>query len=114
MGKSQRVKGHAFERYVAKLFRPIFPQARRGRQVWVTVTCPDVDGTPYWIECKVGQFPNPVKAWEQALSDQKKAGDTREPLVVVKKDHGQVLVMMSFNEFYKRFSESEDAPSTSL
>jgi len=41
-----------FERGIARRFRRWFPDARRGLQYQESEHCPDVVGTPWYVECK--------------------------------------------------------------
>lgn len=100
MGASQRLKGHNWEREVAKMLRPIFPEARRGLgQARDGSDVPDVDKTPFWCECKNGKRPNIGAAMEQALEASLKAGDTRPALVVTKRDHCAPMATMPLSDF---------------
>ena len=51
-GASNRTKGHSFERLIARQLREFWPDARRGLQYQDGHDCPDVVGTPFFIECK--------------------------------------------------------------
>lgn len=96
MGKMQRDKGARFERAVADFLKPLFPGSRRGiGQTRSASECPDVDNTPFWVECKHGKKPNIRAAMEQAM----KATDGR-PVVAIVKDNGkEPLVTMNLNLF---------------
>ena len=96
MGKSQRTKGHNFEREIARELREIFPDARRGLQYQDGSQCADVEGTPFHVECKRGIKPNPRAAMEQALSDARKG---QIPLDVVKDDRRPAFVCMGWDDF---------------
>ena len=66
-------------------------------------TC-DVEGTPYWIECKTGKRPSITGAWRQCCDEQKAHGDTRPILVICHFDrfHGREsleTVTMSMETF---------------
>lgn len=89
MGKSQRRKGHAFERHIANALRAVFPSARRGLDQTQGGREPDVAGTPYWLEAKHHNLPPSTwKVFEQADEARGAAGDSRPPMVVVKKTRG--------------------------
>lgn len=79
----------------AKLLRPIWPEARRGQQTRNGSDAPDIEGTEYWVECKVGKAPNIRKAVEQA----QEATDGRPVLVLTKKDYCDSLVTMVFGDW---------------
>lgn len=69
-GRANRRRGHQFQREVAELFRRWFPKARRGLQDRDGEEFCDVEGTPYWIECKRRKKYLTVKAlWEEIVSD---------------------------------------------
>lgn len=106
MGAYQRTKGHNFERWVAKIFRPLFPATKRGYQARDgTKAAPDVDGTPWYIECKVGAHPNIRAAVLQA-----KAGtDGRPVLVVTRRDHEEPLSTMILSDFMVLLQRLESA-----
>src|SRR3972149_5335754 len=72
MGRSQRRKGHNFEREVAAELRACAPmiadRIRRGLQSRDGSTVPDVmTPWPIHVECKVGARPNVGAAMRQAL-----------------------------------------------
>lgn len=92
---NSRTKGHAFERYIASALRHIWTEAKRGLTQSRGAEQPDVEGTPYWIECKHGKRPNIYAAMEQALRDT----DGRPPLVVSRKNYSDVLVTMRFKDW---------------
>ncbi len=90
-GRASRNKGAAFERRVAEIFREIYPEARRGYQRRSGSDEPDVAGTPWWIECKVGKAtPQVYRAWWQAME----ATDGRACMVVSKQDRTEILVTL--------------------
>ena len=94
---NSRRKGHTFERKMAIAFRALWPDARRGLQYQDGAECPDVMGTPYWVECKCGKRTN-IKA---ALRQAEAASNNRQPVLVVTKDDGQsVLVTMKWEDFF--------------
>lgn len=90
-GRASRNKGATFERRVAEIFREIYPEARRGYQRRSGSDEPDVAGTPWWIECKVGKAtPQVYRAWWQAME----ATDGRACMVVSKQDRTEILVTL--------------------
>lgn len=98
MGKHQRTKGHNFERRVARCMRAVWPDAKRGYQVrGGTSEAPDVDGTPFYIECKVGQRPVIRRALKQASSNT----DGRPPMAVTKVDCEEPVVTMYLGDFLR-------------
>lgn len=96
---NSRRKGHSFERQVAAHLRDCgFDEAKRGLSQSRGEGC-DVDGTPYWIECKRGK-----KVDIRAAILQARLGAANDklhrPWVVVGKDDGdQPFVVMSFEHF---------------
>lgn len=92
MGRSQRVKGAAFEREIAARLgcsRNI-GQARDGGD--------DVTFGPLRIECKRRRRIAVVQAWvEQAAASCEREGDI--PVVIARQDHGEPLVVMRFEDW---------------
>lgn len=106
MGKSQRTKGHNNEREVAKLFRALYPEAKRGYQTrGGTGEAPDVDGTPFYIECKVGARPNLRAALLQAHN----GTDGRMPIAVTKFDREPRMVTLWLEDFLKIVERNKNA-----
>ena len=68
-GKLARNKGRAFEQLVARKLREIWPEAKRGYQArGGTAEAPDIQGTPFYIECKHGAGATAWRgAWRQAF-----------------------------------------------
>ncbi len=94
---NSRRKGHSFERATAISFREMWPEARRGLQYQDGAECPDVVGTPYWVECKTGKRTNIKAAVRQATE----ASKGSKPILVVSKDDRQpILVTMLWDTFY--------------
>ena len=103
MSKLSRTKGKVWERAVAQLLRPLFGdkvargfQSRSGRD-----GC-DVEGTPYWIECKHQARLNVHAAVRQAVG----ATDGRPVLVIAKGQREVPLVIMTLSEW---IAQQEDA-----
>lgn len=96
MGRSQRRKGHNFEREVARIMRRWFPEAKRGYQTrGGGKEQADVINTPYHIECKVGKKPNIKAAYQQACEDTQ----GEPPVAITKWDREEPLVTMSLGLF---------------
>lgn len=68
MGRSQREKGKRWEREVAELMRPIYPDAHRGQQSRLGSDDSDVVAVgPWWVECKHrARNVSPIAALQQA------------------------------------------------
>lgn len=101
MGKSQRVKGHSFERWVANALRSYFPwvEAKRGWQsrgggkeepdvVWLE---------EFHIECKRGKKTNIKAAMAQAEEDMKHPAVF--PVAITRDDRGKAYVTMEFSHW---------------
>jgi hypothetical protein len=79
MSKMSRTKGANFERALAKLLRPLWPNAARGlRQTRKGSECCDVEGTPFWVEAKHHNRVDRAAAYRQAEAD----ADGRTPVVI--------------------------------
>jgi hypothetical protein len=96
MARISITKGKNFEREVAAKLREVYPEARRGlAQPRSGDETPDVDGTPFWVECKVGQRINVQAALSQATD----ATDGRPPLAVCKVDREPATATMLLSDF---------------
>jgi Holliday junction resolvase len=102
---SQRTKGHNFERQIAGMLRELFPEARRGFQSrGGTKEAPDVDGTPFYIECKKGKRTNIKAAYRQAetaslATHHANRRSIRAPVAITRDDGDTILVTMDFAEW---------------
>lgn len=95
MSSLSRRKGAAWQAALARRWRDLglYPdahstqgaQTRSGRQLGKTP--PDVDGTPWWVECKHRRAADPVGALKQAEREQAAAEDAR-PCIAVVRPHG--------------------------
>lgn len=105
MGKSQRRKGMAFQRFLANRWKELgyFPlaystgagQSRHNRHSEVKL--PDVENTdPLWVECKADENISPWRALVQAEED---APEGRLPVAVCKKNRKGVLVAMRLEDW---------------
>lgn len=101
MGKSEREKGKRWEREVARDMRQALPGCHvvRGWQARAGSDAPDVDGTPFWVECKVGKRPPLRPALQQAVEASVEAGDKRPVVAVVKSDRQPPLVLMHYDDW---------------
>lgn len=85
MSASQRRKGAAYERELAKRWRDdgLYPEAKRGiGQARSGGEVSDVEGTPWWIEAKRRKRHDVRAAMRQAIE----ASDGRAPVVVARYD----------------------------
>lgn len=104
--RRSRTKGHAFEREVAATLRDVYPEAERCIAQTRTAAregC-DVEGTPFWIECKVGAHPNVLGAMRQARRDRdgrpaSEPRDMRPVLVVAQRTREPATVTMELDAF---------------
>jgi hypothetical protein len=98
-GRYSRNKGANFERLVANLLRPVFSESRRGiGQARSAGEVADVEGTPFWVECKRHKKCSVPGAMQQAQA----ATDGRPCVVVTKDDYGPIRVTieeMSMEQF---------------
>lgn len=96
MPRASVVKGKTFERVVAVALRDIYPDARRGIvQARAGNEAPDVEETPFWVECKIGQRVNLHGALAQAAE----ATDGRPPLAICKVDFQPPTATMYLSDF---------------
>ena len=113
-GRANRRRGHSWEREIAIIFRELWPEAKRGYQArGGTKEAPDVDGTPFFIECKRGKKTNIKAALAQAdaaCHQVTETGtvkvDTRPPIAICKDDRQKATVTMyleDFMELMRRF-----------
>ena len=102
MGRAQVAKGKAFERKVAVALREVYPEARRGlAQPRSGDEVPDVEGTPFWVECKIAQRINIPAAMKQAAA----ATDGRPPLAICKPDGKPVTATLLLKDFIKLITD---------
>ena len=113
MGKMQRDKGARFERWVANALKHLWPESRRGiLQTRSSSEVADVEGTPYWIECKHQKRPNihaaMAQAYEASLESMLTTSNFKAPVVVSKRDGEPPLVTMTFEHWTKLFPLAGD------
>ena len=83
MPKREREKGLEFQRVIAQRLRVYFgDQVRSGSQYRKGTDACDVEGTPWWIECKRGKSPQLRGALKQA----EEATDGRPILAITHED----------------------------
>jgi hypothetical protein len=108
-GRRSRTKGAAFERLTARTLKPHWPEARRGiGQARSAGEVADVQGTPFWVECKRQKRCNIQAAYKQA----QEATDGRPPLVVTRDDNSTTLVTMDMETFLKWLTANPYPTST--
>ena len=98
-GKSSRTKGHNFERAVARLLRPLFPDARRGKQ-YSDGRETDVEGTPFRIQCKRQKgitWGDALRAIAQEETDAETWDDPRPVIAVCRADREKSYVIMKLS-----------------
>lgn len=92
-GRRSRNKGAAFEREIARRLRVVWPDARRGiGQARSASEVSDVEGTPYWIECKRCKKVNVKAAIKQAYEAREKQALHRPIVIIWKEDYGDITV----------------------
>jgi hypothetical protein len=92
-GKTARRKGHNFEREVAIMFRPYFPDAKRQLEYQEGLGY-DIQGTgDLSIQCKVGKSFKIEKALKEAEQPNK------IPVAITKKDREDIVVSMYWKDF---------------
>lgn len=113
MGARSRRKGAGWERELASRWRDagLYPNARRGlNQVRSARETCDVEGTPFWVECKCGKRPNLIAAMVQAETDT----DGRPCIVVAKRDRSTPLVTMTLETFERLVGEGIAARTAAI
>jgi hypothetical protein len=104
MGKSQRIKGRAFEQKIARILKCIWSEARRGIQFRDGgKEASDIIGVPYHIECSKGGESIWAK-WEQANDDARAKNPHKElnylrPVVIKQRDREEPVVMISLKRW---------------
>lgn len=101
---NSRAKGQRGEREWVEYFKQWWPFASRGLSQTAGASTPDVDQTPFWIECKIGKRINLFAAYEQAKSDlakEQKKGRYLDlmPIVCARQDRKDGVVMVSAETF---------------
>ena len=97
MGKSQRTKGHSFERKVAAQLREIFPDAKRHLEYQ--------DGEAYGVDiANTGPFAIQCKKHRNYVSITKifeVKDDSKIPVLVTAGDRLEAMAVLPFNEFLR-------------
>ena len=97
---------------MARQFRKIFgDRVKRGWQAREGSEAPDVDGTPWWIECKKGKQTNIKAALRQAIDaggHVRGAGDPRPPLAICRDDGMRATATMFLDDFLDLVQEWDE------
>jgi hypothetical protein len=107
---SQRRKGAVGEREAASLMRQVYPGAMRSASQAGRTDEADVEGTPWWVEVKVGARPMPLAALRQAED----ATDGRPALVMARQDRQGWTVTMRWPDFARLVAEGEAARAAAV
>jgi len=117
MGSHSRRKGQVYERQVAAKLAEVYPDAVRGaQQSRAGDAMADVEGTPWWVECKVGKRLDMVGAMRQA----EEATDGRPVLACVKrnalkgKGGPEEFVCMRWPDFLMLVKAASHATTTAM
>jgi len=89
---NQRTKGHSFERFIAKLLKPFFPQAKRHLEYQMS-SCDgyDIDGTtPFKIQCKAY---NKIAVYKWLEEIKINSNNNEIPLLICKADHKKPIII---------------------
>jgi|15BtaG_2_1085339.scaffolds.fasta_scaffold13334_2 hypothetical protein len=115
-GRASRNKGHNFERSVAKDFRGIFGEGKRGFQTrGGTAEEPDVITPHFSIECKAHKVAPIRSALRQATVSAETDG--KVPLAILKDDRKRPFITMYYDDFldlvkqWHRLAEPKESPS---
>lgn len=102
MAKKSRTKGASYEREVAEAMRTVWPGAKRGiGQARSGSEVPDVDGTPFWVECK-RRARIPFTKWmKQADLAATVHGNAKTPALVLREDAGKSYVVVDLDTFLR-------------
>ena len=114
MGKAQRVKGHSFEREVARLLRDLDPSARRNVEEPQVAGCDIKTKLPLAIQCKC------LKNWSvlphSILAQAAGGADSKEqiPVGIVRIDRKKpdlaILALADFLEILEALGPLLDEP----
>ena len=110
MSKLSRTKGKVWEREVARMLRAFFGGGaliKRGYQTRSGRDGADVEGTPFWVECKHGRNCRPEAALVQA--EAASVGDPRTAIAVCKSNRGKPFVALRLDRFLALVSLALDA-----
>lgn len=95
MGKSQRVKGHSWEREVAQRIREIDPNSKRQLEYQEGMGIDIATTLPLAIQCKAMMRPNFLQAFKEAKNSVK-VKNGAHPVVAAKADHKGNYMLFDF------------------
>ena len=97
-GAGSRRKGAAFERWLVRRFRVVFPTAdiKRGLQSRGGAEVPDVDVPGWHVEAKHHRRVDLRAALAQAIAD---AAPGRVPVAVCKDNRGEPVALLRLDDF---------------
>lgn len=96
MGKSQRTKGHSYERAVAKRLRHIFPEAARQMEYQVSSGIDLANTGNLAIQCKRYKGYAPISKINEVETK-----NGRIPVLITKGDRLPDMVVLSLDDFIK-------------
>lgn len=107
MSRSQRTKGHTYERKIAAFYRELGYDVRRGAQAHEAVE-PDICGRnsneafPWWVECAHYARGGLVfRKFKQAVRDTVRAKSKKPVVVHVHETNGEDLVVVTLEHWRK-------------
>ena len=107
---NSKAKGAKFERAVASMFREYGYEAHRSAQYkGNTGDAPDVEGNYYGIHIEAKFYKQiAVYNWmAQAKRDAAAEGKGNKPVVIMKENYGEPLVLMRFDDWIELYREWE-------
>ena len=114
MSINSREKGAGFERAVARMFREHGYEAHRTAQhKGNTGDAADVEGNYYGIHIEAKAYKRiAVYNWmAQAIRDANAEGKGNKPVVIMKENYGDPLVLMRFSDWIELYREWEASES---
>jgi len=112
MGKMSRNKGATFERLIASILKVIWPSAKRGLQSRGGGKEVEDVIIPEWhVEAMHGVRPNIYKKYDQACHDIKSGGSTKKPLIITRKNNGDILTTLRIDDFVELCKQAKANPS---
>lgn len=107
-GKRSRTKGHAFERWVAKKFRRIFPDARRHLEFQTQAAALGVDlinTGRYLVQCKkLKKYASISRIFEVKVCPIEGGC----PVLVTQGDRLEPMAVLPFSEFLRLVKKAEE------